>query len=110
MAKLKLGGGGSSGLDNMSLPGKFAVGILFVGLVAAAYLFVFYGEIENEIEATEAALAQKNQELEEAKKADRAYNKDLTELDRMIAGVKIRKSSLPRGNPTVGSTQIPHRA
>ena len=55
MAKLKLGGGGS-GLDNMSLPGKLAVGVLFVGLVAATYLFVFYGEIESDIESTRRSL------------------------------------------------------
>ncbi len=94
MAKLKLGGGGS-GLDNMSLPGKLAVGILFVGLVAAAYLFVFYGEIESEIEAGESSLAQKNSELEEAKLADRAYNKDLTELERRKQLARKQKKILP---------------
>lgn len=94
MAKLKLSGGGS-GLDNMSLPGKLAVGVLFVGLVAAAYLFVFYGEIESDIEATGRNLAQKEAELEEAKKADRAYNKDLTELERRKQLARKQQKILP---------------
>ena len=94
MAKLKLGGGGS-GLDNMSLPGKIAVGVLFVGLVAAAYLFVFYGEIESDIESTRRSLEAKKAELEKAKEADRAYNKDLTELERRKQLARKQQKILP---------------
>lgn len=94
MAKLKLGGGGS-GLDNMSLPGKLAVGVLFVGLVAAAYLFVFYGEIESDIESTRRSLEVKKSELDKAKEADRAYNKDLTELERRKQLARKQQKILP---------------
>ncbi|MEQ9323728.1 MAG: type 4a pilus biogenesis protein PilO [Polyangiaceae bacterium] len=94
MAKLKLGGGGS-GLDNMSLPGKLAVGVLFVGLVAAAYLFVFYGEIESDIESTRRSLEVKKTELDKAKEADRAYNKDLTELERRKQLARKQQKILP---------------
>ena len=94
MAKLKLGGGGS-GLDNMSLPGKLAVGVLFVGLVAAAYLFVFYGEIESDIESTRRSLEVKKTELDKAKAADRGYNKDLTELERRKQLARKQQKILP---------------
>lgn len=94
MAKLKLGGGGS-GLDNMSLPGKLAVGVLFVGLVAAAYLFVFYGEIESDIESTRRSLEVKKTELDKAKAADREYNKDLTELERRKQLARKQQKILP---------------
>ena len=93
MAKIKLSGGG--GLDNISLPGKIAVGVLFVGLVAAAYLFVFYGEIESTIEATKQTLASKQQQLETSKEADRAYNKDLTELERRKQLARKQQKILP---------------
>jgi type IV pilus assembly protein PilO len=95
MAKLKLSSGSGSGLDNMSLPGKLAVGVLFIGLVAAAYLFVFYGEIESDIETTERTLAQRKSELEKAKVADRAYNKDLTELERRKQLARKQQKILP---------------
>jgi type IV pilus assembly protein PilO len=99
MAALKLTKGGS-GLDNLSLPGKLAIGVLFVVMVGAAYFVVFYGEIESNISAQLQVLEAKKGELDEAHEADRAYNKDLTELERRKLLARQQKKILPDESET----------
>ena len=94
MAAIKLSKGGS-GLDNLSLPGKLAIGVLMVAMVGAAYFVIFYGEIESNISSQEQLLTQKEAELDKAKQADRAYNRDLTELERKKQGARRQKKILP---------------
>lgn len=81
MAGLKLKGGGG-GLESLNLVGKLLIGVMFVALVGVAYFVVFYGEIDAAIAAKRNGLEAKKGELAQAKEADAAYNKDLTELER----------------------------
>jgi type IV pilus assembly protein PilO len=94
MAALKLSKGGS-GLDNLSMAGKLAVGVLFVLMVGAAYFVVFYGEIDTNITAQLQVLEAKKGELVQAKDADKAYNKDLTELERRKQLARRQRKILP---------------
>ncbi len=91
---LKLGKGGG-GLEGLSLAGKLAVGVLFVLMVGAAYFVVFYGEIESNIASQQQVLDGKLAELETAKADDRAYNKDLTDLERKKLVAVRQKKILP---------------
>jgi type IV pilus assembly protein PilO len=84
-----------SGLENLSLPGKIAVAVVFMLMVGAAYFVVFYGEIDGQIASQVQLKAQKLNELEGAKEADRAYNKDLTELERRKQIAVKQKKILP---------------
>lgn len=84
-----------TGLDNLSLPGKIAVGVVFVLMVGAAYFVVFYGEIDGQIAAQVQLKAQKENDLSAAEEADRAYNRDLTELERRKQIAVKQKKILP---------------
>jgi len=84
-----------AGLENLSLPGKLAVGLVFTVMVAAAYFVVFYGEIESNISAQEQLLVQKRVELEKAQEAKKLYNKDLAEKARREQLALKQKKILP---------------
>jgi type IV pilus assembly protein PilO len=86
---------GGTGLENLSLPGKIAVAVVFMLVVGAAYFVVFFGEIDGSIAAQITAKDQKEAELEKAKAADQAYNKDLTELERRKQIAIKQKKILP---------------
>ncbi len=92
MAALKKTG---SGLENLSLPGKLAVGIVFTLMVGAAYFVVFYGEIDGNIAAQVQLKETKEREHEDMKAADQAYNRDLTELERRKEIANKQKKILP---------------
>ncbi len=85
----------SGGLDNLSLPGKLAVGLVFTLMVGAAYFVVFYGEVNSSITAQETALVSKRTELTKANEAKAAYNKDLAEKARREAKERKQKKILP---------------
>jgi type IV pilus assembly protein PilO len=84
-----------SGLENLSLPGKLAVGLVFTVMVAAAYFVVFYGEVESNISAQYQLLQQKRAELEKAEEAKKLYNKDLAEKARREQLALKQKKILP---------------
>jgi type IV pilus assembly protein PilO len=92
MAAAKKGG---AGLENLSLIGKIAVAVVFTLMVGAAYFVVFYGEIDGNIAAQIQLKAQKENDLTSAEDADRAYNKDLTELERRKQIAVKQKKILP---------------
>jgi len=93
MAGLKLKGGG--GLESLNVVGKLLIGLMFVALVGVAYFVVFYGEIDSSIAAKRQALQAKKGELAQAKEADAAYNKDLTELERRRQLEQKQRKILP---------------
>lgn len=91
---LQLKGGGSS-LQNLSMPGKVAIGVIFAGLVGAAYFVIFYGEVDSEIKAEQQKVASLQGELERAKEARKAFNRDLAEVKRREQLVRKQKTILP---------------
>jgi len=91
---LKLKGGGSA-LENLSLPGKIAVGVVFFVLVGAAYFIIFYSDVEGEITSQTTRVSQLKRELEDAKKAKVAFNRDLTRKKRLELLVDRQKKILP---------------
>jgi type IV pilus assembly protein PilO len=93
MASLKKAG--AVGLDNLSLPGKVAVGVLFALMVGAAYFVVFYGEIDGNIATAQQTKTARENELKSMEDADRAYNKDLTEVERRKQIAAKQKTILP---------------
>ena len=99
MAGLKLKSGGS-GLESLSLPGKLAVGVILALMVGAAYFVVFYGDVESNISSQQQLLEAKKNELVQAKEADKAYNKDLTELERRKQLARKQKKILPDDSET----------
>lgn len=85
MAALKIKSG-PSGLDSLSLPGKIIVGLVFVGMIGAAYFVVFYGEVESGIAGKAQLVDVKKEELKKAQAAKLEYDKDVAE--------KLRKEQL----------------
>lgn len=94
MAALKLKGSSSS-LQNLSLPAKIIIGVVFVALVGAAYFVIFYGEIESEISSARQQVSGLQQELAQAKEARTAFNRDLAEVKRREQLVNKQKTILP---------------
>lgn len=94
MATLKLSSSGS-GLDTLSLPGKVAVGTLFVVLVGVAYFIVFYGDVDTQIQSQRQALEAKKRELADAQETLAVYNADREELERRRLLEQKQKKILP---------------
>jgi len=94
MASLKFG------KDSLSLPGKLALGALFMVMVAAAYFVFLYGEVEGNISAQEQLRQVKTGELDAANDALAAYNKDLTELERRKQLARQQQKILPDESET----------
>ena len=82
-------------LDRLSLPGKIAVGFILVLMVGAAYFVLFYGDVESSIASQRRVLVAKGDELQRAKEARAAYNKDLAEKSRREQLARKQKKILP---------------
>ena len=82
-------------MQNISLPAKIIIGVVFTALVGAAYFVILYGEIESDISAARQQVAGLQKKLEEAKEARRAFNRDLAEVKRREQQVRKQKTILP---------------
>lgn len=69
-----------SALAKMPKPARVAVSIGLLLLGALAYYVVFYSDVSGAIERTKLARTGLQRELDEAKKAESSYQKDLEEL------------------------------
>jgi type IV pilus assembly protein PilO len=70
----------SDALTRLPLLAKLAVGVGLVGVLAIAYFVVFYGDLSNSINTAKSEEQRLRKDLEEARKAEFAYEKDLAEL------------------------------
>lgn len=71
---------GDTALARLPLAAKIGVGFGLVAIVGIAYFVVFYGEISSNISAEKAREGQLTASLAEARKAEFAFQKDLSEL------------------------------
>ncbi len=71
---------GESALAKLPVIAKVGVGALFVGLIGVAYFVVFYGDLASSITAAKSTETRLRGELADARKAEFAYQQDLTEL------------------------------
>ncbi len=69
-----------SGLSNLNLPGKLAVGGLLLLLPWLVFYVIFYSEIEAEIAGAQSTNQRLAADLQSAERAERAYQRDLQEL------------------------------
>jgi len=67
-------------LSKLRLPAKIGVGLGAAMLFGAAYFAVFYGDVASKIEAAVSSEGRLKVELQDWKKSQFAYNKDLEEL------------------------------
>jgi type IV pilus assembly protein PilO len=70
----------SDALSRLPILAKIAVGVGLVGVLAIAYFVVFYGDLANSINTAKSEEQRLRKDLEEARKAEFAYEKDLAEL------------------------------
>ena len=70
----------SDALSRLPMLAKFAVGVGLVGVLAIAYFVVFYGDLSNSINTAKSEEQRLRKDLEEARKAEFAYEKDLAEF------------------------------
>ncbi|MEM9696491.1 MAG: type 4a pilus biogenesis protein PilO [Myxococcota bacterium] len=78
--------------DGVPLVAKVVLGVFFSVLVGVAYFIVFFGEVQDGIEAEGRNIEAKKVELKDKEKILAAYNKDLTELEqRRLLEEKQRK-------------------
>jgi type IV pilus assembly protein PilO len=94
MAALKLKSGGSA-LQNLSLVGKLAIALVFMLLIGAGYFIIFYGDIDSQIGSEKQRVTSLEGELEQAKEAREAFNRDLSELKRREGLLNKQKTILP---------------
>jgi type IV pilus assembly protein PilO len=71
---------GASALDRLALPAKIGIGAALLILGAVVYGVVFYGDLATSIKAEEGRERQLRAELDTARKAESAYQKDVAEL------------------------------
>jgi type IV pilus assembly protein PilO len=71
---------GPSALSRLNLPAKIGIGFALMVLSGVVYFVVFYGDLATDIKAEQGKERQLRDDLEEAKKAQRAYQMDLAEL------------------------------
>lgn len=69
-----------SALAKMPMPARVAVSVGLLLLGALAYYVVFYSDVSGAIERTKSARMGLQSELDDAKKAESSYQKDLEEL------------------------------
>lgn len=74
---------------------RVGVGALVLVLTGVAYYVVFYGEIASAIDAAKAQEQQLSQDLQTARKAEFAYQKDLAELADRQQGQRELNRILP---------------
>ncbi|MCC6521449.1 MAG: type 4a pilus biogenesis protein PilO [Polyangiaceae bacterium] len=91
MARLKLRAT-SAGL---SLPGKFAIGLVFLLLVGAAYFVIFYGDVETAITQAEDQHTALKAQLADAEVSKAQYQKDREEKEQREQKLAKQKKSLP---------------
>lgn len=71
---------GPSALSRLNLAAKIGIGFALMVLSGVVYFVVFYGDLATDIKAEQGKERQLRDDLEEAKKAQRAYQMDLAEL------------------------------
>lgn len=71
---------GQSALSRLNLPAKIGIGAVLLALSGVVYFVVFYGDLATEIKAEQGKERQLRDQLDDAKKAQRAYQLDLAEL------------------------------
>lgn len=71
---------GESALARMPMAARVGISLGLLVLGAVAYYVVFYSDVASQIEQTKAKRASLQTELDAAKKAEAAYQKDLEEL------------------------------
>jgi type IV pilus assembly protein PilO len=64
----------------LNLPAKIGIGFVLLALSAVVYFVVFYGDLATEIKAEQGQERQLRSDLDDARKAQRAYQLDLAEL------------------------------
>jgi type IV pilus assembly protein PilO len=69
-----------SALSRVNLPAKIGIAVALMALAGVVYFVVFYGDLATDIKAEEGKERQLRTDLEEAKKAQHAYQLDLAEL------------------------------
>jgi type IV pilus assembly protein PilO len=69
-----------SALSRVNLPAKVGIAVALMALSGVVYFVVFYGDLATDIKAEEGRERQLRADLEEAKKAQHAYQLDLAEL------------------------------
>jgi type IV pilus assembly protein PilO len=74
---------------------RVGVGVAVLALTGVAYYVVFYGEIASAIDAAKAREQQLSLDLQEARKAEFAYQKDLAELADRQQGQRELNRILP---------------
>ncbi|MFO7178499.1 MAG: type 4a pilus biogenesis protein PilO [Pseudomonadota bacterium] len=67
-------------LQRLPVPAKVGVAVGLLALVGIVYFVVFYGNVASDIEAAKVEEGRLRMELAEARKAEFAYEKDLSEL------------------------------
>jgi type IV pilus assembly protein PilO len=70
----------SDALTRLPILAKFAVGVGLVGVLAIAYFVIFYGDLSNSINTAKSEEQRLRKDLEEARKAEFVYEKDLAEF------------------------------
>jgi type IV pilus assembly protein PilO len=71
---------GQRSLSRLNMPAKVGIGVVLLALSAVVYFVVFYGDLATEIKAEQGRERQLREQLDDAKKAQRAYQLDLAEL------------------------------
>lgn len=71
---------GPSALSRLNLAAKVGIGVALMVLSGVVYFVVFYGDLATDIKAEQGKERQLRDDLNEAKKAQRAYQMDLAEL------------------------------
>lgn len=85
----------SDSLAKLPLIARVGVGVAVVALTGVTYYVVFYGEIASAIDAAKAQEQQLSQDLQAARKAEFAYQKDLAELADRQQGQRELNRVLP---------------
>jgi len=71
---------GPSALSRLNLAARIGIGLALMVLSGVVYFVVFYGDLATDIKAEQGKERQLRNDLDEAKKAQRAYQMDLAEL------------------------------
>src|SRR5262245_34321757 len=90
----------ASTLDRLPPVAKVGVGLLFLGLFAALYYFMFYGDLESEISAAQQRESGLEAKLGQANASKEAYQKDLEEKTRREQLAREQKKILPDESET----------
>ncbi|HVU00182.1 MAG TPA: type 4a pilus biogenesis protein PilO [Polyangiaceae bacterium] len=71
---------GQSALSRLNLPAKIGIGAALMVLAGVVYFVVFYGDLATDIKAEQGKERQLQADLDDAKKAQHAYQLDMAEL------------------------------